>query len=310
MDLLSMKYKEYEKTAKRVQNHANYILSEFAKDWYDHLSQVMEYKHSGGVWLTCIECGSNFFMAEGEINFYRKNKLHSPKRCSKCRPKNDLLYTANGGVPYRNTIVDNMALHTECVGTGEKVWRSQAKQALRQPSGYVSENPFDENNNAQKEWIFQKIKDEIVVIEKEYAKTPSGKNSWYSLCLSACYYAMRDMENYDKYLREYIDFPKSLEKDLINQKNEKLNRLLSARKQQSASVANEKPANLISYFKSKGLTVIDKRPSGGCLWVIGSEDKIKNYTDEACKIFKITGSFCGGGKATNYKRSWYTNCKG
>ena len=308
MGLLTEKLEEYEKIARRVQNHANYILSELAKDWYDYLAQIMEHQHSGGVWLTCVECGSNFFLTEGEISFYRKNKLHTPKRCSQCRPKRDLLYVSNGGVPYRNAIVDNMFLHTECVGTGEKVWRSQANQAMRESLRYVSEVPFDEKNNAQREWVFKKIKEKIVDIEKEHSNASSLKDNWCFFRLAACYLAMHDMENYDKYLRKYIDFPHSLEKSLIEQEHEKSKRTVC--KQQNYDATNKKPANLISYFQSKGLTVIDKRPSGGCLWVVGSEDKIKNYTDEACKMFNISGTFCGGGKATNYKRSWYTNCKG
>ena len=62
---------------------------------------------------------------------------------------------------------------------------------------------------------------------------------------------------------------------------------------------------LIDFFKSKGLKVIDKRPNGGCLWVIGSESEIGSIVREACREFHVGGNY-GSGRATGQKQGWFT----
>lgn len=64
------------------------------------------------------------------------------------------------------------------------------------------------------------------------------------------------------------------------------------------------------YFLSKGCKIVDKRPSGGCLWVIGKESEIKKYVEEAKRLFKLSGDYCGGGRATSYKPGWFTKDEG
>lgn len=65
---------------------------------------------------------------------------------------------------------------------------------------------------------------------------------------------------------------------------------------------------LIAYFKENGFKVIDYRPSGGALWVIGSEEVLKPYVNYAEKHFGVTGRY-GSGRATNSKPAWWTKDK-
>jgi lipoate-protein ligase A len=65
---------------------------------------------------------------------------------------------------------------------------------------------------------------------------------------------------------------------------------------------------LKGYFQSKGLEVIDKRDNGGCLWVVGDENKLKPYIDEVKKLYGAYGKF-GAGRATKQRCGWFTKCK-
>lgn len=71
-------------------------------------------------------------------------------------------------------------------------------------------------------------------------------------------------------------------------------------------MADEKdPKTVKTYFESKNLEVIDMRPKGGCLWVIGDQQKLKPYLDEVASLFQVEGRFAEG-KATRYRVGWYT----
>ena len=73
---------------------------------------------------------------------------------------------------------------------------------------------------------------------------------------------------------------------------------------------SSKGKTLISFFEEKGLEVVDKRPMGGALWVVGEKDDIKQYVKEAYTIFGAWGNYSQkGGKATKHKPGWFTNCK-
>jgi hypothetical protein len=76
----------------------------------------------------------------------------------------------------------------------------------------------------------------------------------------------------------------------------------SATQRQSNSNTHE---TLVEFFKRKGLKVVDKRFSGGALWVIGEKEQIQTYVEEACKHFCVTGQF-GAGKASGYHPAWWT----
>lgn len=64
-------------------------------------------------------------------------------------------------------------------------------------------------------------------------------------------------------------------------------------------------ATLKEFFGSRGLEVIDKRPSGGNLWVTGDMSKLRKAVDDAKELYKITGSY-GSGRATKHRDGWFT----
>lgn len=37
--------------------------------------------------LTCVDCGQEFILTVGEQDFYKRNNLAEPKRCSECRAR-------------------------------------------------------------------------------------------------------------------------------------------------------------------------------------------------------------------------------
>jgi hypothetical protein len=37
--------------------------------------------------IKCVDCGGNFVLTSGEIQFFQDRKLNLPKRCSECRRK-------------------------------------------------------------------------------------------------------------------------------------------------------------------------------------------------------------------------------
>lgn len=79
----------------------------------------------------------------------------------------------------------------------------------------------------------------------------------------------------------------------------------------SVVVNPEKPismntSGLSDFLKSKGLEVIDKRPKGGALWVVGDKS-IDPILKESREKFGALWTFCQkGGMATRNRTSWYT----
>ena len=63
--------------------------------------------------------------------------------------------------------------------------------------------------------------------------------------------------------------------------------------------------NLKAFFMSQGFTTVDKRPSGGCLWVVGDETELEPVIEKASRIYGAKGGF-GSGRATGHRRGWYT----
>lgn len=47
-----------------------------------------------------------------------------------------------------------------------------------------------------------------------------------------------------------------------------------------------------SFFKGRGLEVVDKRADGDRLWIVGKEADIKNAVKEAISKFNISGRYC------------------
>lgn len=72
-------------------------------------------------------------------------------------------------------------------------------------------------------------------------------------------------------------------------------------------IAADKPEQptLKSFFEKHGFTVVDNRNRGGALWVIGEQELLAPYVQQACKLFNAAGSY-GSGKASKQKPAWWT----
>lgn len=70
------------------------------------------------------------------------------------------------------------------------------------------------------------------------------------------------------------------------------------------------PRNIEELFKQKGFEVIDKRPYGGYLWVVGRYDELKDTVSEAWNLFHAGGNYTfEGSSATNNRPAWHTRCR-
>ena len=65
--------------------------------------------------------------------------------------------------------------------------------------------------------------------------------------------------------------------------------------------------SISDYFRGQGFKVIDRRSSGGALWVVGTEAELKSHVTYVKKYFGVTDS-CGysTGRATGGKPGWWT----
>lgn len=64
---------------------------------------------------------------------------------------------------------------------------------------------------------------------------------------------------------------------------------------------------LYDFFNNNGFEVIDKRSSGGCLWVVGTKTEIEPYLKEAKNLFNIGDNGFSYGRSTSGRMGWYTN---
>lgn len=77
---------------------------------------------------------------------------------------------------------------------------------------------------------------------------------------------------------------------------------------QQTSNQDAPPATLVDYFTRAGFKVVDFRPSGGCLWVVGERNVLEPYVEAIGKVLGATGGY-GAGKATGFKNGWWTKSK-
>ncbi len=66
--------------------------------------------------------------------------------------------------------------------------------------------------------------------------------------------------------------------------------------------------DVINYFVGHGLEVIDKRPKGGSLWVIGDQELNQIMKEVSKKGYRFTYS-AKGGKTTKNRAGWFCNTK-
>ena len=63
---------------------------------------------------------------------------------------------------------------------------------------------------------------------------------------------------------------------------------------------------VLALIRKSGFSYVDKRPSGGCLWIIAGEKEGKKLV-EKCEKLGVTFTFVvSGGKASKGKPAWYT----
>lgn len=78
-------------------------------------------------------------------------------------------------------------------------------------------------------------------------------------------------------------------------------------------VKKEKPSangrSLKEYLQEKGLEVVDKRKSGGALWIIGEKGVLGPVVKEIGLVYGAYGNFSAGGRATRQRPGWFTQCK-
>lgn len=71
----------------------------------------------------------------------------------------------------------------------------------------------------------------------------------------------------------------------------------------------EKPKqSLADFFKTAGFEVVDKRMLNGVLWVVGTKEELNDTVQKAISIYQAVGTYCDGGRAVGYRKSWYTRC--
>ena len=130
--------------------------------------------------------------------------------------------------------------------------------------------------------------------------TPNKKYIAYTRALDKLYIYDEPIE-IKKIIIEDIDTNdknNSIDEKKISKKKEK-------REKKTIDYSQSKVRN---YFEDKGLEVNDMRDKGGYLWIIGEQVKIKQYVDEACEKFGISGAY-GQGKATRFRPGCYFKTK-
>jgi len=92
--------------------------------------------------------------------------------------------------------------------------------------------------------------------------------------------------------------PEKKSDEKVREKNEK----------RTPTAVDYSKSEVRKYFEGKGLEVNDMRAGGGAFWVIGEQAKIKQFVDEACEKFGISGSYSSC-KAIGFRPGWYSKTK-
>ena len=79
--------------------------------------------------------------------------------------------------------------------------------------------------------------------------------------------------------------------------------------EKTQTVQGNSQLTLVEFFTKSGFEVIDKRDQGGALWVVGTRQELEDTVNKAESIFRAVGTYCDGGRAVGYRKSWFTRCK-
>lgn len=331
MKITDREKREYDRCLKRFSKYGFDIRESLAEEWFSQKAEEQAHKDAekhiskGGIFVSCVHCGNTFYVTSEEIQKVRDKKAKRPELCENCNEQANLAQVAHQESPYKNRIVDNLEQYRlNLIGTGQYRWENGIKKARRFYYSYEipDESVYDCCNEELVEWVTAKANEGLRQAEEKYNSAEGFRRQWACWDLAIYIWILEgpDSIRFINCVREYLGLP-LVTKDRPNPelgKESKTNSIESNNhpdKTRPITLISEMPKNVITskqpqniteYFKSKGLTVIDKRSSGGCFWVLGNEETIQIYTDEACRLFGVSGCFCAGGKATNYKRSWYT----
>lgn len=126
-----------------------------------------------------------------------------------------------------------------------------------------------------------------------------------------CEAALSQVETLAKSMQTSKDYQLSVEKRLTQleaklQKPETVSPKETNRNTRTAEKSSSE--TLYGYFRELGFEVIDRRTSGGALWVIGSHAQLNPYVAYVEKQFGITGKY-GSSKTTDGRPAWWTKSK-
>lgn len=146
-------------------------------------------------------------------------------------------------------------------------------------------------------------------MDKEIEESPFGEeNDFEDDPFEDEEYGAEEQEK-DEY--EFDDYDENIFRDPLQmlkllEANDKRTRETDLRPfPQRASSTTTIVTDLASFFKEFDLEVIDKRPKGGCLWVVGDEQTLKEYILLAEQEFGVVGDYAMS-KAIGGRTGWYT----
>ena len=67
--------------------------------------------------------------------------------------------------------------------------------------------------------------------------------------------------------------------------------------------------DLKTYLQDKGLEIVDKRSSGGVLWIVGEKTALQPIIREIGELYGAYGNFSEGNRATKRRPGWFTSCR-
>lgn len=187
-----------------------------------------------------------------------------------------------------------------------------------------TKNEFDEEYNK----VLSIVNDTIIPVKNDLLNTKSQITRLQS--------TVEALKNSDGTTKVIETKSPELEKEILSLKSEntallnkfkQLEALVISRANNSHQQSDEKPVVVITkktsdntnptsnesglktFFIDKGCEVIDKRPNGGALWVVGDEKQLKPILDEMkTKFGNVHGTFAAG-RATKQRRGWFTQDK-
>ena len=168
LPLTNREERKLDSCLKDIEKHGHFIREQLTEEWHEKNAALLAYAHTGGVTIRCVECSSKFYVSADEIQYCRDNRKTHPKRCPNCRSKEDIAFIANHGTPYRNRIVDNLALGMNCVGTGQVRWSQGISEAMKEAFEIPEEPHYDATNEQLVAYVKVRAQEELSKVQEKY----------------------------------------------------------------------------------------------------------------------------------------------